>query len=181
MTIPPNERLRRLPSPLLTETLTPDQQDELSEIDWLLLNKIEGWETLDPDLRQVAFDELHEQERMLLANSEVNEIVQAIAKQLGSVYALALVRTVIQEQPETFRRLALLQQLQQTIENYLRDKIPMPNLARLSPDATSLDLKQQILERTILFLETGEVNFSVLQVFVHEANKQIMVHSLSSS
>lgn len=171
MTIPLNERPRRL---LLNETLTPDQQDELSEIDWLLLNRTEGWETLDLGMQQAAIDELHAQERELLAHHEANKVVQAIAKQLGPVYALALVRTVIQKQPETFRRLALLQGLQQTIKDYLRDKTPMPNLAKLPPDATGADLQRQMLAKTILFLKTGEVNFSVLEVFVHEANKQIM-------
>lgn len=178
MTIPPNERPRR---PRLTETLTPDQQDELSEIDSLLLGKTPGWEKLYPDMQQAALDELHTQERELLTNREANEIIQAIAKQLGPVYALALVRTVIQVQPEAFRRLALLQRLQQNIERHIQRIIPVPNLATLPDDVTAADLTQQIRDQTGMFLSTGEVNFSILESFVKRANEQVLGRNVSAS
>lgn len=178
MSIPPNERPRR---PRLTETLTLDQQDELSEIDSLLLGKTPGWKTLDPDLQQASLDELHAQERELLANREANEIIQKIAKQLGSVCALALARTVIQVQPEAFRRLALLQRLQQRIERHIQSIISVPNLAELSDNVTAANLTQQIRNQTGMFLPTGEVNFSILESFVIRANEQVMGSNLSAS
>lgn len=178
MPTPPNERLRR---PKLTETLTEDQQEELSEIDSLLLSKTEGWETLYPDMQQAALDGLHTQERELLANREASEIIQAIAKQLGPVYALALVRTVIQVQPEAFRRLALLRQLQQRIERHLQRIMPVPNLAKLPDNVTAADLTQQVRDQTGMFLPTGEVNFSILASFVKRANEQVMGRNVSAS
>lgn len=161
-----NERPRR---PKLTETLTEDQQEELLEIDSLLLGSTPGWEKLYPDMQQAAIDELHAQERELLANREANEIIQAIAKQLGPVYALALVRTVIYVQPGAFHL------------RHLQHITPVPNLAELPDNVTAADLAQQVRNQTGMFLQTGEVNFSILKSFVRRANEQVLGRNVSTN